>query len=152
MATSDLATAMRRADHWLQLGWGEAWAAIAQLLEPHDPQAARRAWAHAADGYEAYADAHAANMPSSRFSHDYGPEAYDARARASSQAIATTTAAPLPAWIEAALASRFDDAVAAAPALDDELARAVGKALGIACSAAGRRDDAARLWPSPPPA
>ncbi len=86
--TDALREAMRRDDHATQLGWGEAWAAVARLLEPDDPRAARAAWRHAADGYLAYNQAHARGMPASRWDHDYGPEASDARNRAEADRLA----------------------------------------------------------------
>ena len=148
--TDALPSAMRRADHWTQLGWGETWAAVARLLEPDRAVAARAAWRHAADGYEAYYEAHARGMPASRWDHDYGPEASDARTRATAHEPIAGTPAALPPWIEAALDGRLDEAVAIAPAPApaDDLGRAVGRALAIACVAAGRQADADRLSPA----
>ena len=132
-------------DHWSQLASAEAWAAVAKLLEPAHPRAARVAWRHASRGYDAYCEAYDAHLPASRWDYDYGREAAAANEHATAPE-PPPDPSPLPGWIDDALAGRLDDAVrAAAPPHGDELATAVARALAVACDAAGRADDAARL-------
>jgi hypothetical protein len=135
--------AMRKANHWTQLAWAEAWAAVAERLADR-PRAARRAWAHAAAGYDGYCEAYARNLPASRWDYDYGRECALAHEHADAPA-PPPDATPLPPWIAAALGGRLDDAVREAPAPRDELELATLRALAIACDVAGRADDARRL-------
>jgi hypothetical protein len=134
---------MRTADHWSQLAWAEAWAAVAAQLADR-PRAARRAWRHAAAGYQAYCEAYDRNLPASRWDYDYGRECAEAHQHADVPE-PPPDAVPLPPWIAAALGGRLDDAVRDAQASTDALTLAALRALAIACDAAGRADDAARL-------
>jgi len=134
---------IRGANHFTQLAWAEAWAAVAKQLEPARPSSARAAWRFASAGYDAYTEAYWKHMPASRFDYDYAQEAADAHARAHAT-VAAGDAPPLARWIEDALAGRFDDAAAAAE-LTDDLSRAIAAALSVGCYAAGRTDDAERL-------
>ena len=137
--------AMRRAHHWANLGWAEAWEQVARGLDASGHAAsARLAWRCAWDGYDAYREEYKRNLPAARWDHDFGPECAHARDRATARAAAVAAGAALPAWLGAALAGRLEEAVGAVPArVDDPTERQAVRALTIALGAAGR-DAAAR--------
>lgn len=139
--------AMRRAHHWANLGWAEAWERVARGLDASGHAAsARVAWRCAWDGYEAYHEEYQRKLPAARWDHDFGPECAHARDRATARAAAVDVGAPLAAWMVAALAGRLEEAVAAVPAhVDDPTTREVVRALTIALGAAKRDDEARRL-------
>jgi hypothetical protein len=148
LAVSDaLRGAMRRAHHWANLGWAEAWEQVARGLDGSGHAAtARLAWRWAWDGYEAYREEYQRNLPASRWDHDFGPERVHARDRATARTVAVDDGAPLPAWMVAALAGRLEEAVAAVPArVDDPTERQAVRALTIALGAAKRDDQARQL-------
>jgi hypothetical protein len=140
-----IAWAYAQANHFQVLEVALRWERAACLLAERDPGAARLAWGHAIQAYDAYRKAYEAHMPASRWDHDFGPE----RSAAASRRREIGPCEPrsgLPGWLLHALEGRYTRAIgelAEGSLTPDE--RAVVALLAQLCSMARQEEIASRL-------